>query len=169
MSKTATYALIETVTLGSAVSTVSFNVSGLGFTDLILVMQAKNSAGDSNVRMRFNSDTTSNYSSTFLDGNGTSPFTSRVSNATFAYLDNYGQIQNNFNSNIIVHIMDYANATTSKTIISRANNAAKGVDVIVSLWRKTPEAITNITLSQGGNNFDTGSTFNLYGIQAGNA
>jgi hypothetical protein len=160
-----TYDKITAYTVPSAQATYTFSSIPATYTDLVLVMQAKNSVGDSNVRLRFNSDTASNYSSTFLDGNGTSAFSSRVTNATFAYLDNYGQIQNNFNSSIIVNIMNYSNTTTFKTLIARANNAAKGVDAIVSLWRSTA-AITSITLSQGGNNFDTGSTFTLYGIKA---
>ena len=164
MAAGSTYTPIATTTLGSAQATVTFS-SLASYTDIVLVMQAKNSAGDSNVRLRFNSDTGSNYSSTFLDGNGTSAFSSRTTSATFAYLDNYGQIGNNFNSNIIVNIMNYGNSTTYKTIISRANNAAMGVDAIVSLWRNTA-AITSLILSQGGNNFDTGSTFTLYGIAA---
>jgi hypothetical protein len=160
-----TYEPIATTTLGSAAASVTFSSISGAYTDLVLVMQPKNSAGDSNVRIRFNGDTASNYSSTFLDGNGTSAFSSRVTSATFGYLDNYGQIGNNFNSNIIVNIMNYSNSTTYKTIISRANNAAMGVDAIVSLWRST-SAITSITLTQGGNNYDVGSTFSLYGIKA---
>jgi hypothetical protein len=158
-----TYVALATQTLGTAASSVTFSSISASYTDLVLVMQAKNSAGNSNVRIQFNGDTATNYSSTFLDGDGTSAYSSRTTSATFAYLDNYGQIQNNFNSNIIVNIQNYSNATTYKTIIARANNAAAGVDAIVSLWRSTA-AITSITLTQGGNNYDVGSTFSLYGI-----
>jgi len=160
-----TYTPLATQTLGSAVATVTFSSISSAYTDLILVMQAKNSAGNSNVRIQFNSDTGANYSTTFLDGNGTSTFSSRTTSGTFAYLDNYGQIQNNFNSSIIAHIMNYSNTTTYKTILARSNNAAAGVDAIVSLWRSTA-AISTITLTQGGNNYDIGSTFSLYGIKA---
>lgn len=165
MAAGSTYTPIATNTLGSATASVTFSSIAGSYTDLVLVMQAKNSVGASNVRLQFNSDTSTNYSSTFLDGNGTSAFSSRTTSATFAYLDNYGQIQNNFNSSIIVNIMNYSNATTYKTIIARANNAAVGVDAIVSLWRSTA-AITSITLTQGGNNYDVGSIFTLYGIAA---
>jgi hypothetical protein len=164
MAAANTYVPIATQTLASAVASVSFTSIAGTYTDLVLVMQAKNSVGTSNVRLQFNSDTATNYSSTFLDGDGTSAFSSRTTSTAFAYLDNYGQIQNNFNSSIIVNIMNYSNATTYKTILARANNAATGVDAIVSLWRSTA-AITSITLTQGGNNYDIDSTFTLYGIK----
>ena len=62
--------------------------------------------------------------------------------------------------------MNYSNTTTFKTILMRANNAALGVDAIVGLWRSTA-AINEIKVfPTGGANFETGSTFSLYGIKA---
>jgi hypothetical protein len=170
MSKTATYALIESQVLASAISSITFSSIPATFTDLVIVMQAKCATADANISIQFNADTASNYSYTFLDGNGTSTFSSRVSNQTSGAIDNYGQIQQNFNSNDIINIFDYSNTTTYKTYLSRANNAGTGIDAIVGLWRKTPEAINSVKLiCSGSRNFDIGSTFKLYGIQAGNA
>lgn len=170
MPKTGTYALINSNTLGSATNTVTFSSIPATFTDLVIVIQGKCATADANISIRFNSDTATNYSYTFLDGNGTSTFSSRGTNQTSGAIDNYGQIQQNFNSNDIIHIFDYANTTTYKTYLSRANNAGMGIDAIVGLWRKTPEAINTIALiCSGSRNFDVGSTFYLYGIQAGNA
>jgi hypothetical protein len=67
--------------------------------------------------------------------------------------------------NSIFNILDYANTTTYKTVINRANNAATGVDATVSLWRSTA-AINSINISSSTSSFATGSTFSLFGIKA---
>lgn len=169
MAKTATYALIESQTLSSGISSITFSSIPATYTDLIIVMRAKCATADANISLQFNLDTASNYSYTFLDGNGTSTFSSRGTNQTSGAVDNYGQIQQNFNSNDIINIFDYSNTTTYKTYTSRANNAGTGIDAIVGLWRST-SAINSVKLiCSGSRNFDIGSTFKLYGIQAGNA
>jgi hypothetical protein len=61
--------------------------------------------------------------------------------------------------------MNYSNATTYKTMLSRANNGAAGVDAIANLWRSTA-AISSITVKITGGNMKAGSTFTLYGIAA---
>ena len=116
---------------------------------------------------RFNSDSATNYSCTNLYGNGTTAGSNRRSNFTELRLS-----QENFNAdntwcNVIVNVMNYANTTTYKTVLSRSNVASQEVTARVNLWRKTPEAINSITLfGAAGNNFAAGSTFTLYGITA---
>jgi len=168
MAKTATYALIETVTLGSTTSSVTFNVSGTAslYTDLVLVSSALSAGTTQTIMMRFNSDSGNNYSFTYLYGNGTSALTGRASNVSFAV----GGTASATNAAVnIVNIMDYSNATTNKTSIDRRGNASLYTFSDVSLWRNT-SAITSISLQpENSQSFATGSTFRLYGIQAGNA
>jgi hypothetical protein len=61
--------------------------------------------------------------------------------------------------------MNYANTTTYKTILSRINNPGGYVNASVSLWRKTPEAITTLE-AYAASNWASGTTFTLYGIKA---
>jgi hypothetical protein len=70
----------------------------------------------------------------------------------------------------ITNIQDYSNTTTYKTALSRYNNVPYGaLDGIVNLWRST-SAINTIQLYLDRSEyFLIGSTFKLYGIQAGNA
>jgi hypothetical protein len=68
---------------------------------------------------------------------------------------------------VIAHFMNYSNSTTYKTIIGRCSDHSNvfGTLANVSLWRKTPEAITSIVLkSTTGNSFVEGTTVSLYGI-----
>jgi hypothetical protein len=61
--------------------------------------------------------------------------------------------------------MNYANTTTYKTVLSRANNSAAGTEAIVGLWRSSA-AITSMTVLSETGNIAIGSTFSLYGILA---
>jgi hypothetical protein len=172
MSKTATYALIETVTLGSAAASVSFNVSGTAslYTDLVLVANTIIASGSTfpECSLRFNSDTGANYSNTYLLGTGSSAISGRGSNFTYADCGYLSANSGNPNTRII-NIMDYSNTTTNKTVISRGSSV-NGSQVIAyaNLWRNTA-AITSITVFTQSGNYAIGSTFRLYGIQAGNA
>jgi hypothetical protein len=68
---------------------------------------------------------------------------------------------------VLLQFMNYSNATTYKTVLSRSNVAASAsVSANVGLWRNTA-AITSIKLYvYPSYNFVAGSTFTLYGIKA---
>jgi hypothetical protein len=160
---TATYKKIATNTLGSATASVTFSSIAGTYTDLVLVIQTKNSAASNEVYGRFNSDTGSNYSYTQITGNGTTVASGRASNSTTM---RWSFSNNDFDNNAIIQIMNYANTTTYKTTLARLNNVSQTTAAVVNLWRST-SAITSITLSnEGATNFDVGSIFTLYGIKA---
>lgn len=170
-AKTATYSLISSVTLSTTASTVSFTSIPGTFTDLIIVSSAVVVDGAPSLRFRFNSDSSTNYSTTVLSGSGTVAGSVRELNSTSGYAGNAQISTTSGGYNSITHIMDYSNSTTFKTVIERSNNASVHVMASVSLWRST-SAITRIDLAAGGsfpaNNLASGSTFKLYGIEAGN-
>jgi hypothetical protein len=161
----ATYEPIESKTLASAVSTVTFSSIPQTYTDLVLVFSGNcASGGIESVPMRFNGDTASNYSYQIFDGSGSSASAGRAGSATFM---NTSLVISSEVSNNIWHIFNYTNATTFKTIIGRGNVAGSYVRVGGGMWRKTPEAITSITVFHAASvNFVVGSTFTLYGIRA---
>lgn len=160
---TTTYTPIENYTLGSAASSITFGSGGTipqTYTDLIVVINGYQSIDD-DVYLQFNGDTSSNYSVTGIYGNGSTATSFRGSNLTAMTL---GGLFTSSNGNAIYHIQNYSNATTYKTVLSRANAAASGTQARVGLWRKTPEAITSIKVGSISGNFAAGTTFNLYGI-----
>jgi len=160
MAAGSTYTPIATTTLGSAQSSVTFSSLG-SYTDIVIVVAGYQSIDD-NVLMRFNSDTGSNYSSTTIYGSGSAASSFRSTSATGMQL---GGLFTSDGGNATYHVMNYANSTTYKTVLARANAAASGTQARVGLWRSTA-AITSITMLTGSGNFQTGSTFTLYGIQA---
>jgi hypothetical protein len=158
------YEVISAQTLGSAVASTTFSSIPQYYTDLVLVMTIQKSTSNGGyLSLRFNGDTTANYSSSYFLGDGASGGTGRLTGETFGRIGNGGT--SNFELTRIF-IQNYANATTQKTALSRSDVSANYVISYVSLWRKTPEAITSITILPDSGNFNTGSIFTLYGIKA---
>ena len=167
-----TYVALRTETVaGSAASSITFSLSGIsGYTDLVIVGQYGSTVTEDYLRMQFNSDTTPNYSSTRIDGNGSSARSTRTANQNYVFLDWNSSCENALTKMTRVNIMNYANTTTFKTVLVRGDRATAttptytGTEAIVGLWRKTPEAITSIVLTMQTGNIAIGSTFSLYGI-----
>lgn len=164
---TQTYTPINSQVLTSAQSSITFN-SFSGYTDLRLVITAKDGSANTYgaAFLRFNSDSSSNYSFTNIYGDGSTAGSTRSTSATSGDILIAGSTASNFGITT-VDIFNYANATTYKTFISRGNTAESYTNARVGLWRKTPETITSITLTSGSGNFAVGSIFTLYGIKAG--
>jgi hypothetical protein len=159
----ATYEPIATTTLSNAANTITFSSISGSYTDLVLVSEGTQSANQY-IAIRFNSDTTSNYSFTRIQGNGTTAASARGTSETFGRLG-IGNPTNRYS--VIAQIQNYANTTTYKTWLSRSNIPADFVGALVGLWRKTPEAINTIQiLTTTTDTFQAGSTFSLYGIKS---
>ena len=165
-----TYTPISSQTISSAIGEITFTGIPQTYTDLVLIVNATQSSGPNQTFFRVGNgtiDTGSNYSNTFLYGNGTSAASTRVSNDTKCYFDYTAAPGISGDPNIVIaHFMNYSNTTTNKTILQRAGKATNGTDAIVSLWRST-SAINTIRVYLSSGNFNTGSTFTLYGIGAG--
>lgn len=171
---------IATSILTAAGATVTFSSVPQTYTDLVLVASVKTVTGSYPIlKMQFNGDTGTNYSYTNLIASATSTVASaRSSNLNQAYpgpgiVVAIPDSANTFATGLI-NIMNYANTTTYKTLLSRdatpgTNSAAGGsgqVGAYVNLWRSTA-AITSITVTtNNGHNYDVGTSFTLYGVKA---
>jgi hypothetical protein len=159
-----TYEPIATTTLGSTAASYTFSSIPATYTDLILVAVSANNSAATNFTIQINGDTASNYSRTFLNGNGTSATSGRNSTESRIFFGDVGDPT--IPSVNTIHFMNYSNATTFKTVVGRYGETNIQTGAVVGLWRKTPEAITSITLNSASNFFAIGSTFSLYGIKA---
>ena len=169
MAAGSTYTPIATTTLGSAAASVTFSSISGAYTDLVLVFSGKLSTAAESIFIRFNSDNGSNYSDTWLYGNGTTASSARRSSTTSietVYFTGYDSTNEN---NLIFNILNYSNSTTYKTALFRQNNVGSGgapaTVGAVGLWRST-SAISAIELRASAGNLSAGSTFTLYGIAA---
>jgi hypothetical protein len=154
------YTPIATTTLGSAQSSVTFSGISQTYTDLVLVINGSSSASGTAI-VTYNSDSGSNYSNTGLNGNGSSASSFRLTSNTYLVL---GEMYN-YNCTLINQIQNYSNTTTFKTSLGRANSASNFVQTNVGLWRST-SAVSSLQLYVSGANWNSGSTFSLYGITA---
>jgi hypothetical protein len=162
---TNTYVALDKSTIvGSSTSSITFSSISQAYTDLVIVVNATlgTSVGLYGLSINLNGDSTaSNYSYTRLQGNGTSATSNRATSDT-----GIGFVAETASMDII-NIMNYSNATTYKTTLSRANSMLSSdgrTAAYISLWRNTA-AVTSITLFSAVN-FVAGSTFSLYGIKA---
>lgn len=155
-----TYQPIATTTLTTAASTVTFSSISGSYTDLILVANIK-AASTTYISCRVNSDSGTNYSSTYILGSGSTASAGGTTNAT-----SIGSARTNPDSVSIFQFMNYSNTTTYKPVFLRISNSGVGSSLWTTLWRNT-NAITSIEVfSDSANNWSSGSVFNLYGITA---
>jgi|688.fasta_scaffold1585727_1 hypothetical protein len=161
----ATYTPIASTILGVNASSITFSSIPQTYTDLIVIFNGRTD-GDENTNLQFNSDTTNNYSVTALYGNGSTVTSNRDSNVSSIGLGGISSGSDE-QGTVIVQIFNYANTTTNKTVISRANNSTY-VQLRAGI-RRSMEAVSAITIKADSTTFLSGTTFNLYGIQAGNA
>jgi len=162
---TPTYDLLESVTLTTSASSVTFSSIDQSYGDLVLQMEAV--ATSSNTpKVRFNSDSGSNYYSVSMQGlaNGNTGSYSSTSNFLTVQVANVKTKPSLFT----VQILDYSATDKHKSALSRCvgvenDGSLDRVGAVAARWANT-SAITSITLDGSNGSWDTGATFNLYGV-----
>jgi hypothetical protein len=158
-----TYTPIATTTLGSSASSITFSSIPQTYTDLILITEGIGASGgsyDVDMNVRLNSDTGSNYSFTYIIGNGSSAFSNRGSNTSNGIV---GGVNDSGRSMSICHFNNYSNTNTYKTFIARINRPSL-VAAFVNLWRSNSAISTIYLYPDSSKSFAAGFTFTLYGI-----
>jgi hypothetical protein len=163
MAAGATYTPIATTTIGTAVASYTFSSISASYTDLIIVVSGIG-ASTNNLLMQVGNgsvDTGTNYSNTYMYGDGTSAVSGRETSVTRMAV---GRVSATNPAPDVIQIMNYSNTTTYKTALNRG-----GIDITVAtvnLWRSTA-AINTIKLYPDGSvNFAAGTTLTIYGIAA---
>ena len=156
---TPTYDLLESVTVASAASSVTFSSIDGSYGDLILITDSQNATGSQNLRLTMNSET-SGYSSVYALGNG-SAASSGTGGTSYIEVAIFSQ---NTGQNLLCQIQfcDYSATDKHKSILIRANNASRATEMTAARLAITA-AITSITLQPASGNIASG-TFNLYGV-----
>jgi len=162
----ATYEPIATTTLGSAANSITFSSIPSTYTDLRLVIVYTATTGQP-TSLRFNSDTGTNYSGTYLVGQGASVSSGRASNQTAMPVED---IEGATSTPYLVEIdiFSYAGSTNKTALISIAGdrNGAGEILKYVGLWRSTSAINTlQFKVTNASFNLLTGTTATLYGIK----
>ena len=149
-----TYTLIDSVTLTSSASSVTFSSISQSFGDLVLSINATSAAADQ-LYIQFNDDTGANYSAVNVYNTTSNSLAGRT-NANITYGVNFPSLTTS-------HIMDYSATDKHKTILSRPGSATTSVvGMNANRWAST-SGITKIVIT-GFASMTAGSTFFLYGI-----
>jgi hypothetical protein len=168
MAAGATYEPIATTTLSSAQTSVTFSSISGSYTDLVLIANSKVTGSPGRVTtVQFNSDTGSNYSYTFMGGNGSTVSSGRSNNDDRIRIQGITGINADNFYPVVMSIQNYSNTTTHKTSLIKTSEAT-GVQFLCGLWKST-SAINEIRIVAYGNteeNWASGCTFTLYGIAA---
>jgi len=163
---TATYDKIATTTLSSANATITFSSIAASWTDLRLVFVVSSTSTATNFQVQFNSDTAANYSSTYLNGNGTAASSGKNTSATNIQFTDVTATSTTVPQMYTMDIFSYAGSTykTALGTSSQDYNGSGSSASIVGLYRST-SAITSITLkTSGAPTFSIGTTATIYGI-----
>jgi hypothetical protein len=158
---TQTYRPLATVTLGSAVNSVTFSSIPATYRDLIFVISGTLVSGGSDTQLRVNGDSGSNYNRVYMFGNGSTTESGASSNQPQFLPWNASTTQ----SNAIGQLMDYSATDKHKTLLSRQDLTTVGVSAQAQRWANTA-AITTLAFSVSGTNYAIGTTFSLYGVIA---
>jgi hypothetical protein len=165
-----TYEKIQSTTLGSASSTITFSSIPATYTDLRLVVVASTTGtSDYNMALRFNGDTSGTYSRMGFDAAGGNTIYN-FTNVNQTYIDwVYAHGANPTPSLINYDIFSYAGSTYKTTLVTASHDTntsgPTALGRIVALWRNTA-AITSIELSFASTNFAIGTIATIYGIKA---
>jgi hypothetical protein len=151
--------LLSTTTLSGASTTIS-TISG-SYNELFIVMRSVQPATDgTNVLMRFNSDTGSNYDSSAWDGSGN--FVSATSIELMSSVDSATTV-----TGATLTIPDYANTSTYKYcywVGSGVRGAGSNARFQMTGHWANANAITSITFLPASGNWTSG-TILIYGVK----
>jgi hypothetical protein len=152
--------------LGSAAASITFSSIPATYTDLRLVLVFTGTSATA-VRCRVNGDTATNYSRTYIYGDGTTAGTSTSANTAYFNLTAQINQSTTIPEMLVADLFSYAGSTYKTMLVNHAGdqNGSGGTENIVGLWRST-SAVTSMLIYPAAGNFNTGTTATLYGIKA---
>jgi hypothetical protein len=164
---TPTYELIDSTTLATSASSVTFSgISATGKGDLVLVVDGIATGTDGYQAMRFNGDSSSAYSTVYMSGNGTSAASYAWGANALNKIALWGPSPELFTSSrtlTTISIADFSASDKHKSALIRVNNAANITTASANRWSSTA-AITSIEIFTITTSWAAGSTLFLYQI-----
>ena len=163
------YILLEKITVGAA-GAASVTFSGIpqtGYTDLVVKASIRDS-GSSDVRLRFNGNTSSIYTERRLYGNGASTGSDTITQTSmyFGSMSVPTTFTANTFSNMEIYIPNYtssANKSLSTDGVTENNATTSYATLHAGLFADTT-AISSINIFPDSGSFQQYSTFYLYGV-----
>ena len=159
---TPTYTPMQTITVGSSVTSVSFGSIGSAYRDLVLVFSGDGTSGGADIAIRLNSDSGNNYNRIFMIGNGSTTASGTSSNVS--RMDAMSAA-NGRQLTLTAQIMDSSASDKHKTVLTRDNDSGFQVGARAFRWANTA-AVTSVQVLVSAGAFTSGTTISLYGVAA---
>jgi len=168
----ATYTLISSNVLTTTAASVTFSAIPSTYTDLVLRISARgsNAAVGTQLGVRYNNNSNTIYSNTYLTGNGAAASSTNMSANNGDEVDN-GTSGNSSTSNTFgsteIYIPNYtvsANKPISWFTVSENNATTAHITTSASLFGSTA-AISSLVINYN-TSLLSGSSFYLYGISS---
>ena len=165
---TVTYTPIASQTLTSSAASVTFSSIPQDYRDLVVVTNGRGTTTSYTVMaVAFNGSSTGyEFVAMYGDGSATASYTESATVISANQIARSNSTSGYFTP-VIFNIMDYSATDKHKSVLLR--NSGTGTNMIVlagaGRWANT-SAITSMTFYPGNGNFETGSTFELFGIAA---
>ena len=159
---TPTYTLLDSTTLASSASSVTFSSITQDYRDLVLVTTNFAATSTTNYRIRINGDSGTNYNRVHIEGDGSTA----TSFAASGDAQIFGQTATTTSSVIHkVEFLDYSATDKHKSVLMRYGSGDDVVAAQANRWANTA-VISSLEIFTGSDSFAAGSTFYLYGIEA---
>jgi hypothetical protein len=163
------YILLERIELNASAASVTFaNIPQTGYTDLKVVWSARTTTnGFRDMRLSLNGSTSS-FTNRYLEGSGSAASSGSAAVRYLGTLPGTNTTASTF-TNSEIYFPNYTSSSFKSYSVDATgeNNATTNYSTLLAgLWSSTA-AITSIELApEPTNNFDTNSTFSLYGLAA---
>lgn len=157
---------IAGTTLTADQASVTFSNIPANYNDLMIVCNVDTTytiAASASYFLQFNGDTGTNYSTTWMVGNGSSAGSARNSSQSSLYVGEASGSSNIY-APMVIHVPLYSSSNLFKNALAAHAQPGAFVGTSIGLWRNT-SAVTSISLFQGSYNSVAGSTFSLWGVK----
>ena len=172
---TSSYESIATVSVGSAQSSIVFSSIPSTYKHLqirYLARSARTTSTGATMLVQFNSDTGNNYAYHILYGDGATPtaYNGSTTNVIRSYSVASSSSSNTQTYGVgVIDILDYGSTSKYKTLRHLGGydrNGSGEINLASGLWQSTSAISTiTLTLAEATANYETNSTFALYGIK----
>ena len=158
---TPTYTLIDSTTLTSTSSSVTFSSIPQTFGDLVIIFSGKTTGSSGQLRWSYNNSTVG-YSQSYMEASGTTPRGSFTTSSDHLYVSyDYSELIDEATM-ARIEVMDYAATNKKSPAIIRGGRKSAGASASVGTQNNSAaissiEFVPTVTLA-------IGSSFHIYGI-----
>lgn len=162
-----TYTPIQSFTLPATSTSIVLNNLPQNYVDLLVQVTFGASTG-TDIGIRFNDDATVNYSTQRVAAVNTGTVgASRDTSVPYIQPRTPANQATTITTAWSINVMNYSNSSTNKTTVQRYGYSNQFTEMDTGTWRSVAPITTMTLIAIGGPTFQSGTTVNVYGVEAG--